>query len=62
MNPAPSLAAQGYLAFMTHNFTSVRVYPASSPTNLCVRNLLFQKTAGCSITNGCRVDLCFDDF
>ena len=62
MNPAPSLAAQSHLAFRTHSFTSVRIYPASSSTNLCVRKSLSQETARYSITSGCRVDLCFDDF
>lgn len=42
--------------------TSVRIYLASSPTNLCVRKSLSQETTGYSITSGCRVDLRFDDF
>lgn len=37
VNPTPSLAAQGYLAFRMHSFTSISVYLASRPRNVCVR-------------------------
>lgn len=37
VNPIPSLAAQGHLAFRTHSFTSISVYLASRLRNVCVR-------------------------